>query len=441
MLAMPEIALPKLNRIVTAPTFYKHPHYNQICLHEEPGYNEYSRMYYDKEESFHTFVLQNPSLEQIDAAKEMIEDILYDFPFASASDRVNAIGLMLLPFVRDIIKGSTPLHLIEAPVPGSGKNLLLDVLIPPGVGRNYKQIAEGRDDDEYRKRITSALCGKVGAIIIDNVAESIKSGPLASAITADIWTDRILGKSEDVSIPVRTIWIATANNPVLSMEIARRTVRVRLSPLVDQPWTREGFRHNNLREHVRDNRAKIAEACLVLCQSWVWAGCPLFKGKPIGSFENWTRVIGGILEHAGYDGFIGTQKELYEIADTDNETWRMLVEEWFKIYASNPVGVADLYRIAAEIEGFEMRGKDEAGRRRSLGHMMKARRDRVYMGCKIQEARKSGKLMQWKLEVVAETLPHDEQPQHEYHESEGLTDEEAANAPIFDFAPDDYDDF
>jgi hypothetical protein len=400
MLSMPEIHLPRLNKIITAPAYYKHPHYNQISLHDKQGYNQYSRIYLDMDMNPPPFVLENPRPEQIEQAKELIEDFLHDFPFAHESDRVNAIGLMLLPFVRDIIKGATPLHLIEAPVPGSGKNLLLDVLITPGLGKNYKLIAEGRDDDEYRKRITSALCGKVGAIIIDNVAESIASGPLASAITADIWTDRILGKTEDISIQVRTIWIATANNPILSMEIARRTIRIRLSPLVDQPWMREGFRHDNLREYAKTHRAKIAEACLVLCQSWVWAGCPLYKGRPLGGFENWSRVIGGILEYADYEGFLSMQSELYETADTDNEVWRCFVDEWHNIYGSNTVGVSDLFRIADQIEGFEMRGKEEAGKRRALGRALKNRRDRVYNGFMIKEAHKMGKLAQWQLIIM-----------------------------------------
>lgn len=442
MLAMAEIRLPKLNRIVTAPVFYKHPNYNQICLQSEYGYNDKSKIYLDIKKEEKPFIIESPTDTMMNDARVMIEDLLADFPFASECDRVNAIGLMLLPFVRDIIKGSTPLHLIEAPIPGSGKNLLLDVLVPPGVGHNYKQIAEGKDDDEYRKRITSALVGKTGAIIIDNIAEAIASGPLASAITADIWTDRILGKSEDISLPVRTIWIATANNPTLSMEIARRTVRIRLAPRVDQPWMREGFRHANLREFVRDHRKQIVEACLTLIQSWVYCGCRLWSGKPLGSFENWSRVIGGILEHAGYAGFLGTQGELYDVADTDNESWRMFVEEWFRIHGGNAVGVSDLYRVASEVEGFEMRGKDEAGRRRSLGHMLKARRDRVYAGCKLTEARQLGKLKQWKLEQVMEEKSETPPPIQEPTEcQEWHTDEELANSPDLDWAPDGYDDF
>jgi putative DNA primase/helicase len=403
MLSMPEIYLPKLKKIITAPVFYRHPFVEALQLHSERGYNEMSRMYLDMSMSPAPFVIENPRPEMIEESKAVIDDLLCDFPFADESDRVNAIGLMLLPFVREIIKGPTPLHLIEAPVPGSGKNLLLDVVIPPGVGSNYKLIAEGKDDDEYRKRITSAMIGKTGAIIIDNVAESIASGPLASAITADIWTDRVLGKSEDISIPVRTIWIATANNPVLSMEIARRSVRIRLSPLVDQPWKRGGFRHANLREYVKENRSKICGACLMLCQSWIWSGYASGKVRPLGSFENWTRVIGGILEHVGYHGFLESQADLYDISDSENEAWRLFVDEWFRVYGSAPAGVADLFRIASEIEGFDLRGKDEGGKRRSLGRTLKAHRDRVYNSFKICDGGKDHKLSQWKLiEVLKE---------------------------------------
>src|SRR3712207_6889539 len=49
-------------------------------------------------------------------------------------------------------------------------------------------------------------------LIFDNVDAAIDSGHLAAAITARIWEDRLLGKSEMARLPVRVSWMATGNN-------------------------------------------------------------------------------------------------------------------------------------------------------------------------------------------------------------------------------------
>ena len=43
------------------------------------------------------------------------------------ADLANAVAAFILRFVRLLIEGPTPLHLIESPTPGSGKGLLADV--------------------------------------------------------------------------------------------------------------------------------------------------------------------------------------------------------------------------------------------------------------------------------------------------------------------------
>jgi hypothetical protein len=44
----------------------------------------------------------------------IVDELLGDFPFATEADRVNACGLLLLPFVREMVSNATPLHLVEA---------------------------------------------------------------------------------------------------------------------------------------------------------------------------------------------------------------------------------------------------------------------------------------------------------------------------------------
>ena len=95
---------------------------------------------------------------------------------------------------------------------------------------------EARSDDEWRYRITAVLRQVEPFLLIDNLHPPLKSPHVAAAITSTIWEDRKIGSSETVRLPVRCAWVATANNPVLSDEIQRRTVRIRLDAGVEKPW-------------------------------------------------------------------------------------------------------------------------------------------------------------------------------------------------------------
>jgi hypothetical protein len=60
------------------------------------------------------------------AKRLLVEELLGDFPFASPADKAHALSEIITPVARPLISGPTPLHLNEAPSPGSGKDLLAD---------------------------------------------------------------------------------------------------------------------------------------------------------------------------------------------------------------------------------------------------------------------------------------------------------------------------
>src|SRR3712207_1041455 len=133
---------------------------------------------------------------------------------------------------------------------------------------------EGRDEDEWRKRITAKLATGSPFVLIDNLRPPLDSAAMAAAITATRWEDRLLGVSQIVRLPVRCGWVATGNNPVLSHEMTRRAIRLRLDAQTDQPWRRQEFRHPDLRAWVSENRAPLVWAALVIGQAWNAAGRP-----------------------------------------------------------------------------------------------------------------------------------------------------------------------
>jgi putative DNA primase/helicase len=375
VLATPDPALPVLAGIVTAPVFG-----NDGTLVTEPGYHPATRLLYEPTQNFILPPIpDDPTPEQIAAARSLLlDDLLGEFPFVGEAERAHALALLLLPFVRPMIVGPTPLHMVEKPAPGTGATLMVDAISIVATGISASVMVEGRDEDEWRKRLTAKLREIPSILLIDNLRRQLDASSVAAALTAPFWEDRVLGKSEMIRFPIRCVWIATGNNPQFSNEIARRMVRIRLDPHEDQPWLREGFRHANLLAWVWRNRARLVAACLTLGRAWIAAGMPRHQ-KTIGSFEGWAEVMGGILEVAGVPGFLGNLKEMYERADAEGAVWRVFVGLWWQRFGTADVGSSDLYELATASEPpLPLGDAGERSQRTRLGRALGRMRDRVF---------------------------------------------------------------
>ena len=159
--------------------------------------------------------------------------------------------------------------------------------------------------------------------------------------------DRLLGTNQTITLPNKATWLITANNPSTSLEIARRSVRIRLEPGMDRPWLRQGFKHDPLRAWVRENRPRLIAALLLLAQAWLAAGQPC-SPQVLGSFEDWSRIMGGILEVASIPGFLGNLEELYEQADEEGRHWRAFCGVWWDTHGAAHVSASDLRELAEE---------------------------------------------------------------------------------------------
>ena len=395
MLATANPPLPMLRRVVEAPVFAR-----DGSVLTAPGYHPSAKIYYAPAAGFVVRPITTlPTADDLQRAKDLIVDeLLCNFPFVSEADRAHAVAVFLLPYARDLIDGPTPNHLIEAPTAGSGKGLLAEVLLFSAVGRHIGVVVEARDDDEWRKRLTACFREGRLVILLDNLNRPLNSGVLAAALTALTWEDRLLGKNETVSLPVQCVWLTTANNPVLSTEIARRCVRIRIDPRVDRPWQRTEFRHADLRRWVADHRADLVWAALTLIQAWVSKGRPHPRLNPLGSFEAWSIVIGGILETAAIPGFLMNLNELYDIADQEGAAWREFVALWAATVPDQDVSTAQLLALGKDVEGLPLGNSEtDRGQLVAFGKALGKQRDRVIGEFKITVGPKEQRAARWRL--------------------------------------------
>jgi hypothetical protein len=374
----------------------------QKTIIREPGYHRGSGLLYVGER------LDLPSIPSVEEALEVLNDLLCDFPFADQASKANTIALLLSPPTRYIVPGCLPLFAIDAPTPGTGKGLLTTAIAIVSYGEPAHVMTAGRDEEEWRKRITSCLLAGREMVMIDNVSLTVRSAALSSVLTRwPDWQDRLLGHSKDVSVPNNTIWVMTGNNLHFPGEMVRRVVWIRLVPNVERPWEREDFRHPKLLRWTRYHRARLAAATLRLVEAWVAAGRPAFKERAFGSYEEWTEVVGGILTVAGIEGFLGNTEELYQTADPERLEWVAFVETWSELYEDRQVGVVELFELANKNNLLEAvlhtEGKTdtEHAQRIRLGKALGRRADQVFGDWKICQAEMSHRLAQYRLQRVS----------------------------------------
>lgn len=396
LLAAPSPPLPILARVVEVPVFSPEGHLQTI-----PGYDRATRTFLAPPPGRRLeAVPPAPTREDIARATGYIKELLGDFPFAHPSDRAHAIALFLLPVARNLISGPTPNHLIDSPVPGTGKSLLAQAVLEPFISP-CGVITETRSDEEWRKRITAHLLGMDEAILIDNVREVLDSPTLASALTAQTWRDRRLGANTTVTLPVRSIWVTTGNNVRLSREIARRSVHIRLDAQIECPWERQAFRHPHLQAWVTANRSQLVWSALVLVQAWICQGRPAYRGTLKASYEEWSATLGGILQVANIPEFLGGQSALHRIYEVTMEPWYAFFVRWKENHGEASVGVATLLPIAQEL-GLVDRERPAHSQSTNLGQELVRLEGVVQAGYRVVAAGKVQGAARYRLEPAKE---------------------------------------
>lgn len=395
--------LPQLDRIVTAPVLAP-----DGSILTSPGYNASTRTFFYSDGGVSDLKLPRVvTPERASRALNFITtELLADFPFASKSDRAHALALFLLPFLRELIPGPTPLHLLDAPTAGTGKGLLAEVALYPGIGR-IAVIPEPGTSDEYRKAISSHLAKAPSAITFDNVTGVLGGGPLEAALTALVWEDRILGVSRTMRAKVRNLWVATSNNAKLTSDMPRRTLLIRLNANKERPAERpvDSFRHPNLRAWAEANRRRLVLAALYLCRAWVREGMPAAKlSASMGSYEDWARVVGGVLEVAGVPGFLANRGELYESAATEAGEMAVFLRAWHERFGNSPVLAKQVAQEVASSGKFAEVAptsltphlyKDTLTLH--VGYLLRRHRDGVFGRRQLRSEKKEGYPAQWRV--------------------------------------------
>ena len=407
---LPYWPFPSLEAVVEAPIMRP-----DGTIFDVPGYDPQTRLYYRPGKGFDVeSIPAAPTTDDTKAAIRLLDEAVGEFPYEDEASAANTLALMLTPLVRQAIAGPVPLALIDKPQAGTGGSLLAETIAIIGSGRTAEMLGAPRDEEEWRKQITAKLAAGATMITVDNVEGALYAPSLARALTARTWTDRVLGRSETVTVSQRAAWIATGNNIQLRGDLPRRCYWIRLDARESRPWQRENFKHPDLLGWVMRNRGRLVHALLTLARAWFAAGKPKARNLPrLGSFEAWAETVGGMVAFAGIPSFLGNLAALYDKADAGGAEWEGFLSAWWEeLDASKPITVADLTKridgnetLKAALPGdlAEAFDKSTGSFSRKLGTALAKRAGTRYGedGLHIARAGEFRRAVRWKLELGA----------------------------------------
>jgi len=373
-----EWGFPVVTGVITTPTMRP-----DGSLLTEPGYDPVTRLLLV--EPPHMPPIPNaPTRADAEAALCLLERLLDEFPLVDDIARAVALSALITPVVRGAFPVA-PMHAARAPVAGSGKSFLYDVVAAIAIGQPMPVMAAGANEEETEKRLGAALMTAQPLISIDNVNGELRGDALCQMIERPVVEVRILGKSERVRIEARATSIfCTGNNMVLVGDLCRRTITATLDPRVERPELRE-FAGNPVATVLADRGAYVA-AALTVCRAYIAAGRPNRAGR-LASFEGWSDTVRSALIWLGRADPVASM-EAARAEDPEFRGLKDLLAAW-----AAAIGVGSPYRLklqevierASETDGLReaVQATARAGREAdatSLGNWARRRKGRIVDG-------------------------------------------------------------
>lgn len=327
-------------------------------LLERPGYDASTRLY----AAFEPIALdvpEHPTQTQVEAARDLLLELVCDFPFVDQASRANALAALLTMPLRPMFP-CAPLFGIDATTAGTGKTLLVDAIATVALGRKLAAMTLPEGEEEIRKTISAELRAGTPATMLDNVTRPLEGASLCALLTSSSYKARILGITEMLDVEHASTWFATGNNLTPKDDMVRRFAWIRIDAQMANPETRAGFRHR-LPEWALAERPRLLGAIFTLARAWIDAGRPKPTGEAMDlGGSGWWHTIGGVLEVAGVPGFLGNRAEQRVALDEGVGAWSAFLAAWAKALPG-PVSAKRLALAAAADEALREAVPDELG--------------------------------------------------------------------------------
>ena len=291
---------------------------------------------------------ERPTKADAEGAMNFLTDLLPEFKFVDAVAKAVALSAIITPVVRGAFLVA-PMHVADAPVAGSGKSYLFDIVAVVVSGQRMPVIAAGRNEEETEKRLGAAMLASQPLVCIDNVNGELRGDALAQLIERPRPLVRVLGKSELYEVEAGgTTLFADGNNIVVAGDLTRRVIRCRLDPQMENPELRV-FTGDPIAT-VMENRGAYVAAALTICRAYIVAGRP-DKKKRLASFEGWSDTVRSALTWLGLEDPVNSMESVRE-DDPERGMLNDLMVAWSDTYGTgyaHRVVLRDVIEVIGEM--------------------------------------------------------------------------------------------
>lgn len=287
----------------------------------------------------------------VERAKEIISEIFKEFCFETKQDYTNAVAALITPFLRGIFPEfttRTPMFFYVANRERAGKDYLASItgLLLEGQALDEPPISDGEKggnkNDELRKKILSCLLQGRRRLHFANNKGRLNNSVLEAALTSKKFSDRILGKSEVISLDNELDISASGNVGItFTPDLSNRCVFIKLFLDIENANERE-FENPNLHGWVINNRSKILSAIFCLINDWIKKGSVPGK-KKFASYPEWASICGGIMENAGFGSpCIPNDDALVIGGDSESQEMKQLFEVLYERFGEKEFSKQEL---------------------------------------------------------------------------------------------------
>jgi hypothetical protein len=216
---------------------------------------------------------------------------------ADYSGRCVVVACALTVLERFLLR-ERPAFFVTAGQRGGGKTTIVNMISLAILGHLAAAAAWSTSEEERRKALFSYLREGVPLVAWDNLPRgaAISCPSIEKALTAETYSDRILGGSETGTAPAFTVQIFTGNNITPRGDLVSRALPLRLTVDRPDPENRR-FTHPDPIAWTGANRGRILEALytIMLGNPRLRDGTP----KPAPTrFKTWWHLVGAAVEHA-----------------------------------------------------------------------------------------------------------------------------------------------
>ena len=164
-----------------------------------------------------------------------------EFPFVDAMARSVALSLYLSAVCRGAFP-VLPMHLVTAPVAGTGKSYLLGTVAFMATARGMPVISVGKTEEEMEKRLGAAVIAGWPLVCLDNMTGRLGGDSLCQLIEQDRPFVRILGLSNWFRWKRAARFFRERQQVTVYGDAFGRVVTCQLDPKMERPELRSSSR-------------------------------------------------------------------------------------------------------------------------------------------------------------------------------------------------------